>query len=162
TILGAEMVAHQPSRQPSRPGDIAERCPLNAVLRKERQRGVADSGAPRQIRKPREVRRVRAIHTSCRLYTRIETPLASASARTATHAYGQTPAGSVGVMSVPGVDQVGERPLEDLVQNASQQAVVLAREQLDIARQELTARARQAFPGAAMVGGGALFAALAS
>lgn len=65
-------------------------------------------------------------------------------------------------MSVPGVDQVGERPLEDLVQNASQQAVVLAREQLDIARQELTARARHAFPGAAMVGGGALFAALAS
>lgn len=65
-------------------------------------------------------------------------------------------------MSVPGVDQVGERPLEDLVQNASQQAVFLAREQLDVARQELTARARQAFPGAAMVGGGALLAALAS
>ena len=65
-------------------------------------------------------------------------------------------------MSVPGVDQVGERPLEDLVQNASQQAVVLAREQLDVARQEMMARARQAFPGAAMVGGGALLTALAS
>ena len=65
-------------------------------------------------------------------------------------------------MSVPGVDQVGERPLEELVQSASQQAVVLAREQLDVARQELVARARQAFPGAAMFGGGALLGALAS
>lgn len=82
--------------------------------------------------------------------------------RSATRAYRQTPAGSVGVMSVPGVDQVGERPLEELVQNASQQAVVLAREQLDVARQELLARAKQAFPGAAMFGGGALLAALAS
>ncbi|MBV9336304.1 MAG: phage holin family protein [Solirubrobacterales bacterium] len=65
-------------------------------------------------------------------------------------------------MSVPGIDQVGERPLEELVQNASQQAVLLAREQVDIARQELTARGRQALPGVALVGGGALLAALAS
>lgn len=65
-------------------------------------------------------------------------------------------------MSVPGVDQVGERPLDELVQNASQQVVVLAREQLDVARQELVARARQAVPGAAMLGGGTLLAALAS
>ncbi len=65
-------------------------------------------------------------------------------------------------MSAPGVDQAGERPLEELVQNASQQAVTLAREQLDVARQELIARAGQAFPGAAMLGGGALLAALAS
>jgi hypothetical protein len=65
-------------------------------------------------------------------------------------------------MSVPGVDQVGERALEELVQNASQQAVDLAREQVGVARQELIARASQAFPGAAMVGGGALLAALAS
>jgi Putative Actinobacterial Holin-X, holin superfamily III len=65
-------------------------------------------------------------------------------------------------MAVPGVDQVGERPLEDLVQNASQQAVVLVREQVDVARHELTARARQAGPGAAMVGGGAVLGALAS
>ena len=70
--------------------------------------------------------------------------------------------GSFSVMSVPAVDQVGERPLDELIQNASQQAVVLAREQLDVARQELLARARQAFPGAAMCGGGALLAALAS
>src|SRR5947209_401317 len=65
-------------------------------------------------------------------------------------------------MAVPGVDQVGERPLEELVQNASQQAVLLAREQVDVARRELTARGRQAVPGAAMVGGGAVLAALAS
>jgi hypothetical protein len=67
----------------------------------------------------------------------------------------QTAAGGLGMMSVPGVDQVGERPLDELVQNASQQALVLAREQLDVARQELTTRGRQALPGAAMFGGGA-------
>jgi Putative Actinobacterial Holin-X, holin superfamily III len=65
-------------------------------------------------------------------------------------------------MSVPGVDQVGERPLQELVQAASQQAVLLAREQVDVARRELTARASQAGPGVAMVGGGTLLAALAS
>src|SRR5687767_529411 len=65
-------------------------------------------------------------------------------------------------MSVPGVEQVGERPLQALVQTASQQAVVLAREQVDAARRELTSRASQAGPGVAMVGGGALLAALAS
>jgi Putative Actinobacterial Holin-X, holin superfamily III len=40
--------------------------------------------------------------------------------------------------------------------------VVVAREQVDVARRELIARARQAGPGVAMVGGGALLAALAS
>ena len=65
-------------------------------------------------------------------------------------------------MSVPGVEQVGERPLQALVQTASQQAVLLAREQVDVARRELTARASQAGPGVAMVGGGAVLAALAS
>jgi Putative Actinobacterial Holin-X, holin superfamily III len=65
-------------------------------------------------------------------------------------------------MSVPKVDQVAERPLQELAQTASQQAVVLAREQVDAARRELTARASQAAPGVAMVGGGALLAALAS
>lgn len=63
---------------------------------------------------------------------------------------------------MPGVDQAAERPLQELVQTASQQAVVLAREQVDVARRELTARASQAGPGVAMVGGGALLAALAS
>jgi Putative Actinobacterial Holin-X, holin superfamily III len=62
-------------------------------------------------------------------------------------AYGPSAAGSQGLMSVPGVDQV---------------AAVVAREQVDIARRELTARARQAGPGVAMVGGGSLLAALAS
>ena len=65
-------------------------------------------------------------------------------------------------MAVPGLDQAGERPLEELAQTASQQAVVLAREQLDVARRELAIRARNAGPGVAMVGGGALLAALAS
>lgn len=57
---------------------------------------------------------------------------------------------------------MGQRPLEELVQTAAQQVVVVAREQVDVARRELTARARQAGPGVAMVGGGALLAALAS
>jgi hypothetical protein len=65
-------------------------------------------------------------------------------------------------MSVPGVDQVGERPLDEMVQKASQQAVVLAREQVEVALRELAARARQAGPGAAMVSGGVLLGALAS
>jgi hypothetical protein len=65
-------------------------------------------------------------------------------------------------MSGPGVDQVGERPLDELVQNASQQAVVLAREQLDVARHELLARAGRAAPGLGLIGGGALLGMLAS
>lgn len=63
---------------------------------------------------------------------------------------------------MPGVEKVGERPLEELVQTVSQQAVVVAREQVDVARRELTAKARKAGTGVAMVGGGALLAALAS
>jgi Putative Actinobacterial Holin-X, holin superfamily III len=55
--------------------------------------------------------------------------------------------GSQGLMSAPGVEQL---------------AVVVAREQVDVARRELTARAREAGPGVAMVGGGGLLAALAS
>jgi Putative Actinobacterial Holin-X, holin superfamily III len=60
-------------------------------------------------------------------------------------------AGSVGMMSVSGVDQLGELPLEQLVQTAAR-----------VARRELNARAKVAGPGAAMIGGGALLAALAS
>src|SRR5437763_5058346 len=63
-------------------------------------------------------------------------------------------------MPVPRVDQTVERPFEDLAQKASQQAVVLAREQVDVARRELTARAREAGPGVAMIGGGAVLTAL--
>lgn len=77
-------------------------------------------------------------------------------------AYRDTGPGSSGLMALPGADQVGERPLDELVQNASQQAAVLLREQVEVARRELTARARQAGPGVAMVGGGAALAALAS
>jgi hypothetical protein len=50
-------------------------------------------------------------------------------------------------MSATGVEQV---------------AVAVAREQMDVVRRELTARARQAGPGVAMVGGGGLLAVLAS
>jgi len=60
------------------------------------------------------------------------------------------------------IEQTGERPLEQLAQTASQQAVVLAREQVEVARRELIARAKQAGPGVAMIGGGALLGALAS
>ena len=63
---------------------------------------------------------------------------------------------------MPRVDQVAERPFQELVQTASQQAVLLAREQVDAARRELTARASEAGPAVAMVGGGAFLGALAS
>jgi hypothetical protein len=65
-------------------------------------------------------------------------------------------------MAVPEGDQVGGSALDKVAQTASKQAVALAREQVDVAQSELTARARQAGPGVAMVGGGALLAALAS
>jgi Putative Actinobacterial Holin-X, holin superfamily III len=65
-------------------------------------------------------------------------------------------------MAVPGANQVGGRPLEELAQTVSQQAVVLAREQADVAGRALTTKAREASTGVAMVGGGALLAALAS
>jgi hypothetical protein len=77
-------------------------------------------------------------------------------------AYGHTAAGNRSLMPVPGAQQVGERPLEELGHTVSQQAGVLLREQVEVARRELTARARQAGPGVAMVGGGAVLAALAS
>jgi len=57
---------------------------------------------------------------------------------------------------------VGNPATEELAANASQQAVALARDQLDVARRELTARARRAGPGLALVGGGAFLGALAS
>jgi hypothetical protein len=63
---------------------------------------------------------------------------------------------------VSDVGKVGERPLQELAQAASEQTLLLAREQVDAALRELTARARQAGPPAAMVGGGAVLAALAS
>src|SRR5688500_14024701 len=61
-----------------------------------------------------------------------------------------------------GAGKATERPLEDLVQTVSEQAVVLAREEVDLARRELTTKARQAAAGAGMVGGGALLGVLAA
>jgi Putative Actinobacterial Holin-X, holin superfamily III len=89
-------------------------------------------------------------------------PAAVVARRRSVNAYGRTLAGRSGAMSVPGVDQLGEVPLEALVENASQQAVALAREQVNVARRELAARAREAGPGVAMLSGGALLAVLAS
>jgi Putative Actinobacterial Holin-X, holin superfamily III len=65
-------------------------------------------------------------------------------------------------MARPGLDKATERPLEELVQTVSERALVLAREEVDLARQELTAKARQAATGAAMVGGAALLGTLAA
>jgi Putative Actinobacterial Holin-X, holin superfamily III len=55
-----------------------------------------------------------------------------------------------------------ERSLDELVQTVSERAVELARQEIELARAELTAKARQAAPGAAMVGGAAVLGALAS
>jgi len=49
-----------------------------------------------------------------------------------------------------------------MVQTVSEQAVVLARKELELARQELTAKARHAAGGAAMLGGAALLGTLAA
>jgi Putative Actinobacterial Holin-X, holin superfamily III len=65
-------------------------------------------------------------------------------------------------MSGPSAGEATERPLDELVQTVSQQAVVLAREEVELARRELTAKARQAAGGAAMLGGAALVGTLAA
>jgi hypothetical protein len=65
-------------------------------------------------------------------------------------------------MPAPKLDQVNDRPLDDVGQTMSDQALVLARQQVDLARRELTTKARQAAPGAAMVGGAAFLGVLAS
>jgi|SRR5215216_1697711 len=65
-------------------------------------------------------------------------------------------------MPVPRADKATERPLDELVQTVSEQAVVLAREEVELARRELTAKARQAAGGAAMLGGAALLGTLAA
>lgn len=57
---------------------------------------------------------------------------------------------------------MSDRPLDELVSTVSEQAVVVAREQVDLARREMTAKIRQAGAGAAMVGGAGVLAALAS
>jgi hypothetical protein len=65
-------------------------------------------------------------------------------------------------MGKPGIDNATERPLDELVQTVSERAVVLAREEVDLARRELTAKVRHAASGAAMVGGAALLGTLAA
>jgi hypothetical protein len=65
-------------------------------------------------------------------------------------------------MAQRGLDKATERPLEELVQTVSERALVLAREEVDLARQELAAKARQAATGAAMVGGAAFLGTLAA
>jgi hypothetical protein len=65
-------------------------------------------------------------------------------------------------MTAPAADKVTERPLGDLTQTVSEQAVALARAELAAARQELAAKAKEASSGAAMVGGAALLATLAA
>jgi hypothetical protein len=65
-------------------------------------------------------------------------------------------------MAAPDGDQGTERPLGDLAQSVSEQAVVLARQQVDLARRELTAKARQAGTGAALMGGAGFLGVLAS
>lgn len=65
-------------------------------------------------------------------------------------------------MATPPADKATERPLEELVQTVSEQAVVLAREEVELARRELSAKAKQAAGGAAMLGGAALLGTLAA
>jgi hypothetical protein len=65
-------------------------------------------------------------------------------------------------MAKAGLDKATERPLDELVQTVSERAVVLAREEVEVARRELTAKAKHAASGAAMVGGAALLGTLAA
>ena len=60
------------------------------------------------------------------------------------------------------LDQASGPPLDALVKTMSEQAAVVLREQVELARREMSGKAKQAGAGAAMVGGGAFLAALAS
>ena len=60
------------------------------------------------------------------------------------------------------VDGAKENPLEDLVGTVSDQAIGLVRQQMEVARRELTTKAGQAGPGISMLGGAAVLGALAS
>jgi hypothetical protein len=54
------------------------------------------------------------------------------------------------------------RPMDDMVQMMSEQAAVVVREQLVLARREMAGKVKQARAGAAMIGGAGVLAALAS
>jgi len=55
-----------------------------------------------------------------------------------------------------------ERPISELVQSLPEQAVALVRKEVELARQEMVAKAREAAPGAAMVGAGGVLGTLAT
>ena len=57
---------------------------------------------------------------------------------------------------------MSDRPLDDLVSTVSEQAVVVAREQMEMARRGMASKVRQAGPGAAMLGGAGVLAVLAT
>ena len=59
-------------------------------------------------------------------------------------------------------EKATERPLDEMVQTVSQQAAVLARQEVELARQELAAKAKQAAGGVALLGGAALLGTLAA
>ena len=63
---------------------------------------------------------------------------------------------------MPTPSKVTEQPLNGLAQTVSEQALVVARRELDRARRELSTRARTASVGVAMVGGGAVLGTLAA
>jgi hypothetical protein len=76
--------------------------------------------------------------------------------------FGTNPCGYAYVVATPRAGRATERPLEELVQTVSEQAVVLAREEVELAKRELSAKAKHAAGGAAMLGGAALLATLAA
>jgi protein-S-isoprenylcysteine O-methyltransferase Ste14 len=55
-----------------------------------------------------------------------------------------------------------ERSVDELLQKVSEQAVALGRQEVELARRELTGKAKAAAPGAAVVGAAALLGALAT
>lgn len=55
-----------------------------------------------------------------------------------------------------------DRPISELVQSLPEQAVALVRKEVDLAREEMLAKARAAAPGAAMVGAGGVLTTLAT
>ena len=55
-----------------------------------------------------------------------------------------------------------DRPISELVQSLPEQAVALIRKEVDMAREEMLAKAREAAPGAAMIGAGGVLGTLAT
>jgi len=55
-----------------------------------------------------------------------------------------------------------DRPISELVQSLPEQAVALVRKEVDMAREEMLAKVKQAAPGAAMIGAGGVLTTLAT